>query len=547
MSDKNEILQYYDYIKRMAEAKCDTPQDAEDLVNDTFLAAYAYMHRGEKIEHPKTWLAHTLMYKRNGILRKKYRQPTVIEYDTLNNLAVPETDEDYAATEEAEQVRRELIYLSKTTREVLIRYYYAGDSVADIARALDIPEGTVKSRLSAGRDNIKKGLTEVKLQKNHVPETMYISYSGAGSAGLNKIITDISDDLIAQNLLLLAYEKPLNPVEISEIIGIPTVYVEPKLNRLVDCELMKKTEGNRYYTDFIISHPSDAEEGFEELLEFVNNGFDKIGAVITDILKSINSLEYTSSLNERQLKKLERYTIMRALQQFQQKKSDNGAIIYPNRKDGGRWIALGYALPPGYDHSAKRPSDGYTVLGGHRTSGVAEEFFGSKELRLCEFDTAFFDNPGRFNVCGMDTYFNWIHRYLWCIYSGVSPEQAGISDSMIESTRNLVDKTGLLTRENGVLKVDIAVMDKTVYRQVEDIVLRSVKQLDAYIGEDFVRFLNSRMLRIPKQIQNVIPAYRKNPSAIYFVMACVRKAYETGLHLRDIDYCCPPAVLVYDK
>lgn len=546
MNTKDEILQHYNYIRRLAESKCDTPQDAEDLLSDTFLAAYAFLHRGGTIENPKSWLANTFMHKWNGFLRKKYRQPVVVEYDTLA-LSAADTEDDFNSSEEAELVRKRLIYLSKTTREVLIRYYYNGSSVQEIARAMDIPEGTVKSRLSAGRDNIKKGLTEVKIQKNHVPSGMYISYSGSSGPNFRKTINVVSDDLIAQNLLLLAYEKPLSAVELSEAIGLPTVYIEPKLERLVDYELMEKTEGNRFFTDFVISYPSDNEEGFDELLEFVNTRFDKIGIVIRDILESINALEYTATLNSRQLKKLERYAIMLALQRFQQAKSGNGVLKYPKRKDGGSWIALGFAFPPGYDHTAKRPTDGYTVLGGHRTVGDAEEFFGSKELRLCEFDTDLWDNPGRFNVCGLETYFKEIYRYLWCIFNKISPEQAGISNRIIENTQKLIDATGLIIRENGEIKVDIAVMDRMVYRQLEEIVSSATAKLDEYIGKDFEHFLDYRPFKIPKQIQNVIPSLRKNPSAIYFVMACVRKAYETGLHLSDVDYCCPPVVLVYDK
>ncbi len=546
MNTKDELLQYYDYVRRLAESKCDTPHDAEDLLSETFLAAYAYLHRGGSIVHPKTWLANTFIHKWNSFLRKKYRQPLVVEYDALT-VAAPETDDDYITSEEAETVRRRLIYLSKTTREVLIRYYYNGSSVQEIANALDVPVGTVKSRLSAGRDNIKKGLNNLKIQKNHIPGTMYISYSGSSGPNFQNTVNDISDDLIAQNLLILAYEKPLSAVEISEAIGIPTVYVEPKLEKLVDYELMQKTEGNRYFTDFVVTYPSDAEEGFDELLEFVDRRFDKISFVIKEILNSIDKLAYSLSLNSRQLKKLERYTIMLALQGFQQMKSGNGMLKYPIRKDGGSWIALGFALPPGYDHSIERPSDGYTVMGGHRTVGETEEFFGSKELRLCEFDTTLWDNPRRFNVCGMDNYFKEIYRYLWCIYNSISPERASISNLIIENTQNIIDCTGLIVRENGEIKVDIPVIDKNVYCRIEEIVSSAISRLDVYIGKDFEKFLDYKQVSIPSHVQNVIPSHRKNPSAIYFVMACVRKAYETGLHLHDVDYCCPPVVLVYDK
>ena len=42
----NEIIQYYDYLIKLATSKCNSQNDAEDLVGDTMLAAFAYMHRG---------------------------------------------------------------------------------------------------------------------------------------------------------------------------------------------------------------------------------------------------------------------------------------------------------------------------------------------------------------------------------------------------------------------------------------------------------------------------------------------------------------------
>ena len=53
-----DILRYYDYIRRLAESRS---QDADDLVSETFLAAYSFLARGGVIEHPKTWLSNYLL------------------------------------------------------------------------------------------------------------------------------------------------------------------------------------------------------------------------------------------------------------------------------------------------------------------------------------------------------------------------------------------------------------------------------------------------------------------------------------------------------
>ena len=145
----DEIIQYYDYLMRLAISKCDAQADAEDLVGDTLLAALSYLHRGGIIEYPKTWLTNTLYHKYNDNLRKKYRSPVMVCLDEGMDI-LQEEDEEYLASEEAAKVRKELNHLAHITREVMIRFYYGNQSVADIAEGLEIPEGTVKSRLSTG-------------------------------------------------------------------------------------------------------------------------------------------------------------------------------------------------------------------------------------------------------------------------------------------------------------------------------------------------------------------------------------------------------------
>ena len=79
--NKDEIIRYYDDLMRLAVSKCGSQTDAEDLVGDTMLAAFSYINKGGRIEHPKTWLANTLCHKYNDSLRKKYRAPTTVNFE----------------------------------------------------------------------------------------------------------------------------------------------------------------------------------------------------------------------------------------------------------------------------------------------------------------------------------------------------------------------------------------------------------------------------------------------------------------------------------
>ena len=171
------IIQYYDDLMRLAVSKCGSQTDAEDLVGDTMLAAFSYMNRGGTIEYPKTWLANTLCHKYNDNLRRKYREPITINFD--DSLDIFTDEEESFSSEDAAKIRKELNHLAYINREVLIRYYFGRQSVSDIAAGLDIPEGTVKSRLSSGRNQMKKGFETMETRENYLPGKLYLSFGGA--------------------------------------------------------------------------------------------------------------------------------------------------------------------------------------------------------------------------------------------------------------------------------------------------------------------------------------------------------------------------------
>ena len=60
-------------------------------------------------------------------------------------------------------------------------------------------------------------------------------------------------------------------------------------------------------------------------------------------------------------------------------------------------------------------------------------------------------------------------------------------------------------------------------------------------------FIASMKTPIPKHLTSVPELFRYMEATAYFVMSIVREAYDKGLHLKDVDYCCPPVVLVYEE
>ncbi len=539
----HEIIQYYDYLMRLATSKCNSQTDAEDLVGDTMLAAFSYLHSGKTIEHPKTWLANTLYHKHNDNLRKQYRAPITVCLDDCPDIP-DETNDEYLTSDEAAKVRKELNHLAKITREVLIRFYYGNQSTADIAKGLGIPQGTVKSRLSAGRHQMKKGLETMEIRENHLPSQLYLSYGGADGPN-GEPLSLVEGDLIAQNLLILAYEKPITISDLSKAIGIPAAYIEPIIQKLVDGELMVQTDNGKVYTDFIITKPQYSLENYESQLDFAHKHFDTMWEILQKMLDSISTLPFVHNMENEERIKLERYALLKSLQDFQHYGTGTiEAPSFPQRKDGGWWFAQATAIDAGYNTTAYNESLEYAIRGGHRTSENCS-INGTKRIRLCEFDTTLWDCPNRYGGA-YKLYFKHIIPLLWHLYSNIPLENSDIPNEFISYMPSL-EEFGLIGHnQDGRWCVRIPVLKKEEYDKLCSIIQTATAEMKAAIGKEFASYVTTMKAPVPKHLTSVPELYRYHDATKHFVMAIIREAYDKGLHLKDVDYCCPPVILVYE-
>ena len=539
----DEIIQYYDYLMRLAASKCNSQLDAEDLVGDTMLAAFAYIHSGGTIQHPKTWLVNTLYHKHNDNLRKKYRSPITVCLDEGFDISEEETEE-YLSSEEAAKIRKELNHLAYITREVMIRFYYGSQSIADIAEGLNIPEGTVKSRLSTGRIQMKKGLETMETRENYLPGRLNLSFGG--SDGLKgEPISLVEGDLIAQNLLILAYDKPITISDLSKAIGIPAAYIEPIVKKLIDGELMVQMDSGKVYSDFIISKAQDILKNFESQKNFAHKQFDTVWNIVEKMSDKISKMDFVKSMDSEERTKLDRYAVLKALQDFQH--FGTGKIEspkFPKRKDGGWWFAQAIAFDAGYNTKEYMDASEYCIHGGHRTS-EAVSVGRTKRIRLYEFDTTLWDSPHRFGGA-YELYFKHIIPLLWSIYDGISLETSDIPNDVISYIPTL-EQFGVIGRTEDKLCVKIPVLKKTDYDEMCALIKNATEEIKAVIGEEFTTFITSLKTPIPKHLTSVPELFRYMEATAYFVMSIVREAYDNGLHLKDVDYCCPPVVLVYEE
>jgi RNA polymerase sigma-70 factor, ECF subfamily len=153
-------------LYRIAYSYFKDSERASDAVQDSILIAYKSIGNLKDLDKFKSWITSILVNRCRDILRREKR----IEYEELKDEVIDisrfqsvqrSVKDDYSRVEERLDILSLLGELDDKYREV-IRLKYLGDyTIQEIARTLDIPEGTVKSRLNFGIKKLKS-LMEVK-------------------------------------------------------------------------------------------------------------------------------------------------------------------------------------------------------------------------------------------------------------------------------------------------------------------------------------------------------------------------------------------------
>lgn len=139
-------IKYKLYKTGMAILKND--EDVCDALQETLISIYKNIKKLEKNEYFSTWAIRILINKCNDIIRKNKKITNInekMQIDTINYYEI------YEKESTLEQVLNEI---DENLRLITVLYYYNDLSVSRISETLNIPEGTVKSRLARARMKI---------------------------------------------------------------------------------------------------------------------------------------------------------------------------------------------------------------------------------------------------------------------------------------------------------------------------------------------------------------------------------------------------------
>lgn len=136
---------------RSARALLPGDAQAQDAVGEAVLLAWQSFGKLRELQAAKGWLLKITVNCAYAQLRRDRR---LVELEAAERVAAPEGEELPQTLWQA------VLRLPEEQRLAVTLYYYEDMPVAHIARTLGIPQGTVKSRLSRGRERLRQLLSE---------------------------------------------------------------------------------------------------------------------------------------------------------------------------------------------------------------------------------------------------------------------------------------------------------------------------------------------------------------------------------------------------
>lgn len=544
--DRQELTEYAQELLQTAMYKLGGA-DAEDLVQETMLAALLAIEQGKKIADPRAWLHTVLNRKYYDFLRQKYRRPT-ISMDVLGDMQQEDEQlQRLEQSEEAQELRHALAHQTRIHREVLVRYYMHGESVGQIAQMLQIPENTVKSRLYTGRSQIRKEFTmENYTKQSYAPETLHIAITG--ETGINGEPFNIGNDMMQMNLLILAYDKPVTLRELAEAIGIPIAYIEPAVEKLVEAQLMKRT-GDKVYTDFIIYREKDRTANVKQQRQLADELYRQIWEVIEQGLQKLREQVFYQNQRPEAKRMLESLMAVSILQDtVRELRSDaSGERVdfadYPDRPGGGKWYAMGFHYEAFCnDKESDQQYRRYWIDGA--ASCCVTDYDGQKEIGIYAYDCLLghtYQNCYQWGILDEA-----IMKMLYLVVSGKEKEMPLLGIHCLEHVEDFID-LGLLTRgENGYLECPVPVISRADQQWIKSAADPYGAQIIGQYRQKLMKLMQNPV-KLPAHLTSVLGMHRYMECCACFGMMVAENARQAGLFLPGYDGPSPAICLIVDK
>ncbi|HEY2535229.1 MAG TPA: RNA polymerase sigma factor [Xanthobacteraceae bacterium] len=157
MAEFRELLeQQIPRLRRYAVALTRHPNDADDLVQDTLARALAKEHLWQPGTDLRAWLFTILHNQRVNAVRRGVREGTPVDLESVSSAVVAATDPSASRT--LFELDRAMGQIAEEQRQVILLVGLEGMSYENAAAVVGVPIGTIRSRLSRGRDALRAAM-----------------------------------------------------------------------------------------------------------------------------------------------------------------------------------------------------------------------------------------------------------------------------------------------------------------------------------------------------------------------------------------------------
>ena len=146
------VERYKDNVFAAAFSVCRNADDAEDVVQETFLRYHTGNKQFDSEQHIRAWLLRVAVNKAKNINRSFWRRTSVPLEAYMQTLSFE--------THEAESLFEQVMKLPEKYRMPLHLFYYEDYSITQISRILHKKESTIRSLLYRARNMLKETLKE---------------------------------------------------------------------------------------------------------------------------------------------------------------------------------------------------------------------------------------------------------------------------------------------------------------------------------------------------------------------------------------------------
>lgn len=489
---------YLTYLYEQAEYLYGDCSELDELVQDTLMALMVKLHKGEKVEHPKGFLSAVLKNKYNGWLREKYKKEIVEYSDEFMpdyGDAIEEKEKAELQSEEYTAVRREIGRLINIYREVIVRHYVHGQTVDQIATELGIPRGTVLSRLSSGRNQIKEGLENMEKYAQISYEPKSVAISIWGHPGLKDEPLSLIRSDIESNILILAYENPVSVRGIADTMGMPCAYIEQIIDRLVAGELMGRTASGLVYTRCFMQRYEDSFGDIPAQEKLAEKYAQKVWDIVWRNIEPLTSRTEFEEMSEKQKATLLLFMINQALGEIVYKcrpNIENELKEPPERPNAGKWLATGIIFENGQGRNNKYDGSGPVYI------TYSKESNDIIDCQLLDCQSVFGEAHWAYQQmkynCSLQSILRFYASFLPC---DVKPDNVLLYELVPE-----FEKLNILRRDaDGELRLDIPALTFEEEKNYWNPACIKIKaELYELLSRDIKALFNNTKNRVPKHV-----------------------------------------------